>query len=568
MKKAVYIIIVIGFFFYGFSIPYLKIFPFRLLLQAKQYVEYRFDLDKTEGAVPQDVEVIDTFLERLLIKKIGLRSNVGGGGGISYIDDVLYVASYDGVIYPYSLTEFRYLENDIDRVPMNLDELIISGHPYRNSFTQRWFRVNGIFTQMNSGNEHVIYLSHNGYDQDRDCITFNVSKIKLTAQKEMIQQNGGWEILFTAEPCIEPEPEFWLASKPYSGHISGGRIIEYDSSHLLVSVGDYNHHGMAGAPEYAMNRDNPYGKFIQINKETGEWSVYAMGNRNPSGLYKDRSGTIWSVENGPAGGDELNVIEKGENYGWPKVSYGLWYDLKYNLPGDPVRGVHTGYKTPVFAWAQAVAPSNLIRVEDDRFSYWKGDLLVGTMRDQSLRRLRLNENNSVVYDERIPLDHRLRDMTVLRDGRIAIITDDSYLIILDSGGPLYDYPDEQILARMEGLNRFDGLTGYESENQEWEEPVASAMMIFQNNCSVCHGFTESSNVGPHLNNLIDREIGGVDGFAYSPVLDRDKRRWTDELFTDFMLRPHRQFQGNKMPQITLTAAEVDSLILYIRNNSQ
>lgn len=565
-KKTVAVFIVlIAAFIYGFAIGQFKIFPHSYLQSVKYYLEQNYDLfSDSDGPNEQGgVEIINTHLKRLAVKKVKLSPGIGFGGGISISSNILYIVSNKGEIHMYDVSGNGELHLTVDDVPMNYAELLQSDIPNHETFRPRTFKVNGIYTEAIDSNTQKLYVSHNGYDAENQCITWNVSSVELTFQETREVTGDAWNTIYTADPCIDPEPENWLASSAaYSGNISGGRIIEYSQDQLLVSVGDYDHHGMNGMPAYAMDESNPYGKYLLIDKRTGEWSIFAKGSRNPSGLFMDKGRTIWSVENAPMGGDELNIIEEGVNYGWPEVSYGLWYDTDYHMNGH-MRGTHPEYQKPIYSWIPSIAPSNMLRVEVDNFEHWKGDLLIGTMRDQSLRRLRVIEDEKVVYDERIPLGHRVRDMTILPDGNIAIITDDSYLLIVADAGPIYEDPDEEVNQMIAGLNRWDQIISPYNEDSESVAYQSSSHIIYERHCAACHNLSDENQIGPHLKNIYSRQVGALQDYPYSNILQADKRNWTPELMREFLLHPEREFSGNRMPHIELSETEVDSLVNYL-----
>ncbi|WP_340106369.1 PQQ-dependent sugar dehydrogenase [Rhodohalobacter sp. 8-1] len=560
MKRAIiYSILIVTLFVYGFAVGYYKIFPFQQLSSVKNMVERMGSAEKEPPSVGS-VEIMDTFLTKLLVKKVPLRDYEGYGGGLTNSGNILYIISNKGQVQTYDVKRHRKVENTILPLPMKLDEFMQTGISDRNNFRMIWYRVNGVFSEQLSEDEHRLYLSHISYDEDQACMTHNVSRGRLQLSGDRITQAVDWETIFTAEPCIDPEPDHEVSGAMWAGHISGGKIVNYDNENLLVTVGDYNRNGIDGSQAYAMDNSNPYGKTILLNKTTGSWSVFTRGSRNPSGLYRDRNGEFWEVENGPAGGDELNLLKKGQNYGWPRVSYGTWYLPEMKLPGDYETGTHPEYAKPVFSWVPSVAPSGVLRIEHDRFPRWQSDLLVGTMRDRSLQRLRLDESNSVKYTEEIELGHRVRDMAVLENGTILLLTDDEYLIAIDDGGLIYEDIGTVELARMTELERFNNLI---SESRVEDRPVRSAAAIFEQNCSTCHNMGRSTLIGPHLANLEEREVGGLGEYTYSQALESDQRQWNRRLLRSFLANPDEEFAGSSMPKINLTESEVDSLVQYL-----
>lgn len=459
-KKIIYILIIFIFFSYGLIAGVYKLFPFHQLLALKHYVEFSTDnFEENEAPITDEkAQVLATHLQRLLIKKIKIPGYSGHGGGIANTSDILYIVTNKGTVKTFNLKTYTSIGNKIPKVPLNFDALILSGITTKNNFVLMRFRVNGIYTESINNNMQVLFVSHNAYNSQKECITHNISRIELTVSNGSVTPTSDWETIFTAAPCINPQPEHYLAAGgKYAGHISGGAIVNFNKDKLLVTVGDYDRNGINGVDQWAMDPSNPYGKFILVDKKTGEWSIYAMGSRNATGIYIDKNSVIWSVENGPRGGDELNIIQKDKNYGWPEVSYGIWYNFNFKLPGGYKEGTYPAYQKPVFAWVPSIAPSDIIKITFAKFDYWKGDFLIGTMRDRGLRRLRLNGKNHVIYDERIELGHRVRDITILPDGKIALITDDGYLIIIGDGGPVFKKIDNTIKKRIKLLNKFDQL---------------------------------------------------------------------------------------------------------------
>jgi glucose/arabinose dehydrogenase len=147
--------------------------------------------------------------------------------------------------------------------------------------------------------------------------------------------------------------------------------------------------------------------------------VYSYGHRNPQGLAVSRSGRIWLHEHGPRGGDELNRIEAGVNYGWPAITYGLDYNGAIISPYTEWEGM----AQPEHYWVPSIAPSGLAIYEGDLFPEWKGDLFVGALVNREVRRLDL-VNGEVVAEETLfsELDDRIRDVRSGPDGALYILT--------------------------------------------------------------------------------------------------------------------------------------------------
>jgi glucose/arabinose dehydrogenase len=285
-----------------------------------------------------------------------------------------------------------------------------------------------------------------------ECISFTVSRaIYSPVQGEMIEE---WQTLITGNPCLYPEKTDQGLDRFRIRLTSGGNIITFDDQHLLVSAGD---HGFDGIIKESLNKmpESMPGKMILIHKETGDFSYYAEGIRNSQGMYRDRNGTIWATDHGPQGGDELNIIREGKHYGWPEVTYGIEYGNE-PWPHSGSQGVHEGYEKPVHVWINTIAPAEIIRLEETKkFTLWEGDLLIASLRSQSLHRIRINENNQVLYSEEIPLGHRIRDIAQLPDGTLALMADDKTLIIIDDGGPVYEEPGKELEEKIKALEKYN-----------------------------------------------------------------------------------------------------------------
>ena len=188
----------------------------------------------------------------------------------------------------------------------------------------------------------------------------------------------------------------------------GGRMFLRDPDTLILTLGDHDFAGVESQQILAQDPEASYGKILLLHLAEGRAEVLSMGHRNPQGLFVDRLGQVWETEHGPQGGDELNLIIQGANYGWPLVTYGTDYGaVAWVLSHD--QGQHEGYDKPVFAWVPSIGVSNLVRLQGVGFPLWKDDLLVGSLHGKSLFRIRL-DNHRVVFAEPIEIGERVRDL--------------------------------------------------------------------------------------------------------------------------------------------------------------
>jgi glucose/arabinose dehydrogenase/mono/diheme cytochrome c family protein len=231
------------------------------------------------------------------------------------------------------------------------------------------------------------------------------------------------KVIFRAQPA--------MPSKRLGGKTGGRIAIALDGS-LFVTIGD-----RSDSPPWdvAQRLDNHLGKIIHITAEGAPApdnpfigkpgvlpEIWAYGIRSPEGLAFDpRTGRLWENEHGPRGGDELNIIEKGKNYGWPVIVHGIDY------PGTAIgEGIahKQGMEEPVYYWDPVIAPSGLAFYTGTIFPQWRGSVFVGGLRSMMLDRLTI-ENDKVVAEEPLltHLQARIRDVRVGPDGAVYVLTD-------------------------------------------------------------------------------------------------------------------------------------------------
>ena len=206
------------------------------------------------------------------------------------------------------------------------------------------------------------------------------------------------------------------------GDRDGNRKADYDqqlAQKLDIDVGKIIHLTPEGLPA----ADNPF-----LNKPGVRPEIWAYGIRSPEGMTFAPDGTLWETEHGPRGGDELNIIRKGLNYGWPIITHGLDY------PGGPIgEGIvaKDGLEQPVYYWDPVIAPSGLAYYNGRLFPEWRGSLLAGGLRGLGVYRLQLR-NNRVVAEEPLlsELKTRIRDVRVGPDGAVYVLTEQKALLKL------------------------------------------------------------------------------------------------------------------------------------------
>ena len=197
----------------------------------------------------------------------------------------------------------------------------------------------------------------------------------------------------------------------------GGRIISYKNNNLLLSVPDYGHPNSLKAQDL----NSFFGKILLLNSG-GDAQIFSMGHRNPQGLFFDKDNDIViSSEHGPVGGDEINIIKKNKNYGWPISSYGLGQEnTKYT------EHKKHGFEEPVYYFESNCGTSDIIKISEDFLSQFKNDYLLGCLsgRDKlygsSFYHYRLNENKLKKVD-RIFMNDRIRDLRMFEDNILVFV---------------------------------------------------------------------------------------------------------------------------------------------------
>lgn len=224
---------------------------------------------------------------------------------------------------------------------------------------------------------------------------------------------------------------FRAEPKSGGGRHFGSRLVFDRDGLLYVTLGD------RGEQDRAQRLDDHAGKIVRIGDDGrvpdgnpfrgragAKPEIYSLGNRNVQGAaLHPQTGVLWAHEHGPQGGDEVNVIRAGTNYGWPVITYGVNYGTGTKIGEGTEK---PGMAQPIWKWVPSIAPSGMAFYEGDRFPKWKGDLFVGALRERALVRLKL-DGEKVVKEERMLRDAlgRIRDVRSGPDGLLYLLTDSS-----------------------------------------------------------------------------------------------------------------------------------------------
>jgi glucose/arabinose dehydrogenase len=219
--------------------------------------------------------------------------------------------------------------------------------------------------------------------------------------------------------------------KSRGGRHFGSRLVFDRAGFLFVTQGDRGEEARAQNPgdlagkvvrlhdDGRVPKDNPF-----VGRAGSRPEIFTLGNRNVQGAaLHPRTGELWTHEHGPQGGDEVNVLRAGRNYGWPVITYGVNYGLGTKIGEGTAK---PGMEQPLHYWVPSIAPSGMAFYTGERFTRWHGDLFIGALRDQLLVRLRL-DGERVVKEERMLQGAigRIRDVRQGPDGLLYLLVDSS-----------------------------------------------------------------------------------------------------------------------------------------------
>jgi glucose/arabinose dehydrogenase len=266
-------------------------------------------------------------------------------------------------------------------------------------------------------NDGWLYFSYAAAkDSDYNLANTEVARAKVDFQQYRLTD---LEVIFRAIPKVKGDNHWGSRLQFGAGgllYITLGERYDYSEE----AQNPYNHLG-------AVVRISPSGKVPESNPFKngggGQPEVYTYGHRNVQGVaLHPYTGEIWIAEHGPMGGDEVNILKPGANYGWPKVTFGL--DYSGAVISDKTSA--PGIEGPLLQWTPSIAPSGMAFYAADKFPQWQGDLFVGALALKHLRRVEL-DGKTVVAQEELLKDwgQRIRDVRQGPDGYLYLLTDES-----------------------------------------------------------------------------------------------------------------------------------------------
>ena len=360
----------------------------------------------------------------LLIMTFQLTASVHAQGLRFRADDVRFQVEvvFDGLEHPWGIAfiseddllitertgdlrivkDWQLLDDEVDGLP-RIDEVGQGG-------------LLGIALHPDFESNQLVYLSYTGQEGRVYGTEVLRGKLQGTTLDDI-------EVIFRALP------------KQRGGYHFGSRLVFADDGSLFISLGDRGARPGLGRNQAAQRLNNHLGSLIRVNDDgtvpadnpfigdpNAKPEIYTYGNRNMQGMaIHPMTRAIWTHEHGPQGGDEINIMSPGINYGWPVITYGANYGTGSKI-GE---GTHRpDMQQPIHKWVPSIAPSGMMFYTGDRFPAWQGDLFVGSLKFGQLVRLEVTDD-SVANEERLLNFEfgRIRDVVQGPDGFIYLLTD-------------------------------------------------------------------------------------------------------------------------------------------------
>ena len=272
------------------------------------------------------------------------------------------------------------------------------------------FAINDIAVLSQSQSAANLLISYPRLGLQRDCAEVVVENVNYDRINQKIKRVKTWLV---TKPCV-----------PISAvqHTSG-RFAVIDSKSAYVTIGDLGYTQISNR-----KKRGDLGSIFKVSSTSV--SKFSQGHRNAQGILLYNGKDLLAAEHGPRGGDELNLIKAGSDYGWPFVTYGQPYGS-----GDYVRptktGTHAGFVEPLKYWVPSIAPTELVQLPKSGWGDWSNQLVLGTLREQVLVFMAIDERFVVTNTVNVDIGERIRDLEVLSTGELVATTDSGQLLVIN-----------------------------------------------------------------------------------------------------------------------------------------
>ena len=476
---------------------------------------------KTDHVTDPGVRTLDTsrlplILTEHKLAETGLFAS-GVGGSLATVEGALLTMDRLGNIFRVQNDTLEPL--DYGELPTNFKPFLVE----RAKSGERDPAVLAHYFAFDSSSG-TLFVSHQRFNTTSKRQRYVVSALSIDGKT--LRKKGTWQTIFESEDITQSDTDL---------QVGGGGKLLVSGGLLYFTVGDYAEaHVLRANQLVAQDPESSFGKLFEYDIKTHKTRIKAIGLRNALGVVRTNDGKLITSENGPEGGDELNVIVDGENYGWPYHTYGTLYgQFKWPLPVATPKEFK--FVEPLFAWVPSAAVSSIIQVNG--FSpEWNGDLFVGSLKARTLYRLKYVEGR-VIFSEPIWVGHRVRDLVQLGT-RLVLMTDDPSLIFVDI--------DQKRLAGNSKVHSTIELN-----------PALTT-------CMTCHHFgpTNPSQMAPSLSDILQRNIADDDFANYSEGLRKRKgSKWTERTLEAFLRDPAKY--ESTMPNLSLSEPDIREIVRLI-----
>lgn len=276
------------------------------------------------------------------------------------------------------------------------------------------FAINDIAVLSESAASARLLISYPRLGLSRSCVEVAVDELVYDRKNQKAKFMANW---FISKPCV-----------PISAvQHTAGRFAVIDKNSVYVTIGDLGYS--------EIDNRSKRGDLGSIFKLSAKSAVrVSQGHRNPQGIVLFDKKTLLAAEHGPRGGDEINVIKEGGDYGWPFVSYGQPYGSgDYVRPG--ITGSHPGYIEPIKYWVPSIAPTELVQLPAQGWGDWGRALVLGTLREEVLVFMKVSDTFEVGEGVQVDMGDRIRDLELLSNGALLATTDSGKLITVVNSWP-------------------------------------------------------------------------------------------------------------------------------------
>jgi len=512
----------------GYAVAYYDVAPYRWYFQRLEGQVFRVFSKEPARRHEKSVETIFLQLER----EIGVVpvERKGTGGGLTSFGDAVLLLTHEGKIFAarsakqVSATSIETPENGYSAYVKAAQSERYRGYEHR--FDR--FRYNDILHYSTPGGQGLA-VSYTEFDGAGECYRNAVAILALAptvrSAEQIAARKQDWEVVYRARPCLPLKKQGYAIE----GHMAGGRMAFSAPSTIYLGSGDYHWDALWAPQAYAQDPEKEYGKVIAIDLASRKSRIVSRGNRNMQGVVVDSGGQLWVAEHGIRGGDELNRIVEGADYGWPSETLGTLYN-RMPVPNTRSYGRHETFTAPAFAWLPSVAISSLTLIRG-LHPAWDGDLLLATLKDESLYRIRV-EKERVLFSERIRIGSRIRYAHQHTDGRLVLWTDDRELMFLS------------LSKRVAPREFVDAWLAKSGKDDAQRRRIGEALDA----CLQCHSLEPGVHAGaPGLAGIYGDRMGATGYGEYSEALRRRSGRWSREELAAFLKDPAAVAPGTRMP---------------------